>query len=242
MEDLDGHSLSATYYYPSRVTDIIGVFSDNKLASRLLKQKVDEGDKSAKSVRQDSKPISFGLAYGAFPKKVAATVKIPLIEAEGIFNAYHNELYPGITNYRENYVLPTANSTGRIHLGLGFYLNSDSPDRDIRTLNNGTCQFWSTLTALTINKMHQLIDEAGYQNDVFMVSTIYDSIYAEVREDPTIIKWYNDNIIPIMITDFMEGQLVHNDAQLELGRDWASLHPLSHNAPISEIQSVLESL
>ena len=58
LENLDGHSLSATYYYPDRVRELIGNFTDNKLASIQLKDLVDAGDKSAKSVRQDAKPVS----------------------------------------------------------------------------------------------------------------------------------------------------------------------------------------
>lgn len=242
LEGLDGHSLSATYYYPGRVTSIIGQFTDNKEASRLLKAEVDAGNKAAKSVRQDSKPISFGLAYGAFPKKVAATVKIPLNEAEDIFNAYHNELYPGITEYRENYVLPTCQANGKIHLGLGFYLHTDDPDRDIRTCNNATAQFWSILTALAINELHRRIDEAGLAQDIIVTSTIYDSIYLEVRNSPEYIKWLNDNLVSIMITDFMEDQTVHNEANLEIGLDWADLHELPNNASLDQIQSVLEQL
>lgn len=242
LEDLDGHSLSATYYYPDRVAALIGPFTDNREASRQLKHLVDEGNKAAKEVRQDSKPISFGLAYGAFPKKVAATVKIPLVDAQIIFNAYHNELYPGITEYRENYVLPTTRKNGRIHLGLGFYMKSDDPDRDIRTLNNGTCQFWSILTALTINKLHHLIDEANYQKDILITSTIYDSIYFEVRDDPTIVKWLNDNIIPVITTDFMFDQVIKNEAQLEIGTSWADLHGLPISASLEEISTILESL
>lgn len=242
LDDLDGHSLSATYYYPERVAALIGPFTDNREASKLLKKLVDDGNKEAKQVRQDAKPISFGLSYGAFPKKVAATVKIPIEDAQIIFNAYHNELYPGITDYRENYVLPTAKEHGRIHLGLGFYINSDDPDRDIRTLNNATCQFWSILTALSINKLHQLIDDAGLQNDIFVTSTIYDSIYLEVREDPSIIKWLNDTLIPIMATDFMENQVIKNECNLEIGTSWADLKGLSINASLDEILAVMESL
>jgi len=242
LENLDGHSLSATYYYPQRVRNLIGDFTDNKQASIQLKQLVDDGNKDAKTVRQDSKPISFGLAYGAYPKKVAATVKIPLWEAEEIFDAYHHELYPGITDYRENYVLETSRQKGRIHLGLGFYINTDDADRDIRTLNNATCQFWSILTALTINKMHILIDEAGFENDIFITSTVYDSIYFEIRNKPEIIKWVNDTVVPIMETDFMVDQIVHNTADLELGNNWSSLHALSHNASLEEISQVLEKL
>lgn len=57
-EGLDGHSLSATYYYPKRVKALIGDYTDHKQASRDLKALVDAGNSEAKSVRQDSKPIS----------------------------------------------------------------------------------------------------------------------------------------------------------------------------------------
>lgn len=239
LEGLDGHSLSATYYYPERVKALIGNYTDHKQASRDLKKLVDEKVSEAKEVRQDSKPISFGLAYGSYPPKVAATVKIPLEEAEAIFDAYHGELYPGITAFREEYVLPTAEEDGQVHLGLGFTIKSDNPEKDIRTLNNGCSQFWSILTALTINKLHQLIDEAGLQDDILVTSTIYDSIYFEVREDPAIIKWLNDHIIPIMTQDFIEGQIVHNEADLEIGPSWAELYELPHEATEETIQEIM---
>ena len=170
---------------------------------------------------------------------MAATVKIPLWEAEEIFNAYHNEMYPGITEYRENYVLKKTKETGRLHLGLGFYINTDNPDRDIRTTNNASAQFWSILTALAINKMHALIDEAGLENDVIITSTIYDSIFFEIRNDPNIIKWVNDRIVPIMEQDFMLNQLVHNEARLEIGKNWADRKEIEANMSLSGIRDLM---
>jgi hypothetical protein len=58
LEGLDGHSLSATYYFPERVKEVIGNFTDNKQASILLKAEVDKGNKEAKQIRQDAKPVS----------------------------------------------------------------------------------------------------------------------------------------------------------------------------------------
>ena len=89
--------------------------------------------------------------------------------------------------------------------------------------------------------MHKLIDEAGLQEDIKVVSTIYDSIYFEVREDPTIIKWLNDHLIPIMTQRFMEGQIVDNEAELEIGPNWAELKAISNNANIDEIKDCLKS-
>lgn len=243
LEGLDGHSLAATYYYRQRVIDVIGEFSSNREAAKLLKAIVDDetdpNHKIAKEIRQNAKPISFGLAYGAFPKKVAQSVKIPLADAEVIFNAYHNEMFPGISQYREEYVLPTAEQQGYIHLGLGCIINTDDPERDIRTLNNATAQFWSILTLLTINKLHYLIDKAGYQNDIFVTATIYDSIYMEVRADPVVIQWLNNTIVPIMETDFMVNQIIKNEASLEIGPSWADLHNLPHEASLETIKKVI---
>jgi hypothetical protein len=242
LENIDGHCLAATYYFSSRVVGLIGNFSDNKEAAKALKKLVDEGNKEAISVRQDSKPISFGLAYGAFPPKVAATIKCPLDEAIIIFDAYHYELYPDVTAYRENYVLPTAKEEGQIHLGLGCTLISDNPDRDIRTISNATIQFWSILALLTINKMHQLIDKAGLQDRVLITSTIYDALYLEADADPKVIKWVNDNIVPVMEAQYLVGEIVHNEASLEVGLDWASLQELSKDATLEKITDILNNL
>lgn len=183
-----------------------------------------------------------GASYGAFPPKIAASIECSLEEAEYIFNAYHTELYPKITEYRENYVLPTAKANKRLHLGLGFYINTKDPDDDIRTLANASIQFWSILSILAINELHRRIDAANYQSQIKVISSIYDSIYLEVVEDPTIIQWANNNLIDCMTRDFMPNQAVPNVAESEIGRSWAVLKPVHNNASIDEIQDVLASL
>lgn len=246
LKDLDGHSLNALGYFPDRVGQVIDLTGDTPSDTKAFKAVVDDENHKlnavAKAIRQESKGPTFGLAYGAFPPKIAATLKITLAEAETIFNNYHNVLYPGITDYRENYVLKTARQEGQIHLGLGFMLKTDNADNDIRTLANATCQFWSILTALTINKMHKLIDANNYQDDVKIVSSIYDSIYLEVIEDPNIIKWVNDNLINTMLVDFMENQIISNESASDIGYDWADMIGIPNGATIKEIENVLERL
>lgn len=242
LKNLDGHSLNALGYFPKEIEAIMPLTGDTPTDATNFKNLVDSGNTDAGDIRQQSKGPTFGLAYGAFPPKIAATLKIPLKAAEEIFNNYHNVLYPGITDYRENYVLPTAKQEGEIHLGLGFTLKTDDADSDIRTLSNATCQFWSILTALAINKMHQLIDEKGLQDDVIVTSTIYDSIYFEVTKDPEIIKWVNDNLIDTMLVDFMVDQTIHNEAVSEIGYNWADTKIISNGASINEIKQILKSL
>lgn len=137
-------------------------------------------------------------------------------------------------------VLAKAKKEGRVHLGLGCYLYTDNPEEDIRTLNNACCQFWSILSLLTINKINQLINENNLEDDIEVVSSIYDSIYFHVTKDPIIIKWLNDKLIPIITKDFLEDMIVHNEAELEVGFNWADTVPISNNASVLEIKLAIK--
>lgn len=240
LDGLDGHCLNAYGYFKEEIAQHMTLTGDVVVDVKEFFRLVEEGHKALKAIRQKGKPATFGLNYGSYPPKVSKSLKIDLESATKIFNSYHNELYGGITKYRENYILPTAKSNGRIHLGLGCYIYSDNPRRDIRTLHNASCQFWSILTLLTINKMHQLIDLNGMSDDIFCISSIYDSIYFIVKEDPTTIKWLNDNLIPVMTKDFMVDQTIPNDAVAEIGYSWSVLHHLSNGASLDEVTATLQ--
>lgn len=241
LQNLDGHCLNAYGYFKDEIAQYMELTHDTTTDVKKFFE-LTHTTPELKAIRQKGKPATFGLSYGSFPKKVSQTLKIPLDEAEQIFNNYHEVLYPGITEYRETYVLPTAQAQGYVHLGLGCIINTDDADRDIRTLNNATAQFWSILTLLTINKLHKLIDEAGLQEDIKVTATIYDSIYLQVSEDPEVVEWLNNTIVPIMETDFMENQTVRNEARLEIGLDWANLTELSDTASLEDITTTMESL
>jgi hypothetical protein len=242
LKNLDGHSVNAVGYFSDKIKKFMELTGNVPTDSNNLKKLVDEKHAEASDIRQDSKPVTFGLAYGSYPPKVAATLKIPIEEAQEIFDNYHQVLYPGITKYREDYVLPTAKEKGEIHLGLGFTLKTDDADKDIRSLANATCQFWSILSVLVINKMHILIDEMGYQDDVKIVSSIYDSVYLEVTKDPVIIKWVNDNLIATMLADFMEDQTIKNEAASDVGYNWSDMITIPNNASVDVIKEVLGKL
>jgi DNA polymerase I-like protein with 3'-5' exonuclease and polymerase domains len=242
LDKLDGHSVNAIGYFADKIKDLMELVGDTATDATNFYKLVSDGVKWAEDLRQWGKGPTFGLAYGAFPPKIAATLKIPIEEAQVIFDNYHQVLYPGITEYRETYVLPVAKKDGEIHLGLGFTLKTDDASNDIRSLANATCQFWSILTALAISKMHILIDEMGYQDDVKTISTIYDSIYYEVRDDPKIIKWVNDNLIRTMVVDFMEDQTIKNEADSDIGYNWSDMVTIPNNASVEEIKEVLGTL
>jgi hypothetical protein len=242
LEGLDGHCLNAYGYFKSEIARHMSLTNNTNTDVKEFYRLCEEGHKELKAIRQKGKPATFGLSYGSYPPKVAATLKISLPAAEAIFNSYHNELYPGITNYRENYVLPTAKEHGKLHLGLGCYIKSDKPDKDVRTLHNSTCQYWSILTLLTINKVHQLIDLEGMSDDIQCISSIYDSIYYVVKKDASTIKWLNDKLVPLMTQDYIVDQIIKNTAISEIGLDWADMTQIPNNASIKQITQTLKEL
>lgn len=238
LEGLDGHSLNACGYFPEGIAEIMGPNTDNVTYVKEFYRLADvEKHPVIGKFRSDSKPPTFKLAYGGFPDAEKGGVI-----TQEIFDNYHNNLYPGITDYRENYVLPTTKENGYIHLGLGCRMYSDDPDGDIRTLNNATCQFWSILTQIAINELNYRAKEAGLEGKVQVCSTIYDSIYIYVENDAETVKWLNDNAVEVLCVDYLEDQVVKNEACGEIGHNWCDLHQVVNNASVEEIEEVMKKL
>lgn len=236
-EGLDGHSLNACGYYPEQIEKVLGRFNNNVDLVKAFMQKNDEDHPIITDLRQTSKGPTFKLAYGGFPD-----VDKGGVITQELFDRYHNVLYPGITDYRENYVLPTTKENGYIHLGLGCRIYSDNPDDDIRTLHNATVQFWSILTLIAVNELNYRIQQENLEDYVKVQSTIYDSIYTQTYRDPEVIKWVNDNLIEIMTVQYLEDEEIHNEAEGEIGLNWADLHKVPNNASTQKIEEVLSLL
>ena len=239
LEGLDGHSLNACGYWPDRIRKAgMGENTDNIEYVKEFYRRVDVDKNTILSkIRFDSKAPTFKLAYGGYPDAdKGGTI------TQEIFDNYHNVLYPGITKYREKYVLPTARQKGFIHLGLGCRMYCSDAYAAIRTINNATVQFWSILTMIAINEFNHQIREANLEFEVQVISTIYDSIYTQVVSDPEILKWVNDTIIPIMCVQYLEDEVIHNEAIGDIGLNWADLHQVKNNASQSEIAKILKEL
>lgn len=235
-DKLDGHSLAAVFYKPKEAAAIIGEFTDKVEASKTLKRMVDEGNEAAIKFRGGSKAITFKLAYLGHPdahKGGAIT--------EEIYNAYHNEMYPGIAAYKDK-IIDQVKVDGYLHMGLGARIYTDDVDTDERTLFNSVSQVWSVLTLIALNEINHRILEAGYEKDIQICSSIYDSIYAYITPDPEIVRWYNNNIYEIGGKDFMTDQVVPNILTCGIGRNWAEEVLLPIDASIGEIQEILNTL
>lgn len=237
LEGLDGHSLNACGYYPAEIAEILGPNEENVAYVKKFMAKVAEEDKLICKIRQKSKSPTFKLAYGGYPDADKGGVI-----TQELFDNYHEVLYPGITKYREEYVLPTADQNGFIHLGLGCRLYTSDAYADIRTLHNATIQFWSILTLIAINEFNHRVRQECLEDAVEVQSTIYDSIYTHPVKDPEVIKWVNDNLIEVMTVQYLEEETVHNEAESEIGLNWAELHKISNGATVDEIKEVLKDL
>ena len=237
IEGLDGHSLNACGYFPEIIAEILGANTDNVNYVKKFKQMVDGGHIELIKIRQTSKGPTFKLAYGGYPDADKGGVI-----TQEIFDNYHNILYPGITDYRENYVLPTARTNGYIHLGLGCRLYTEDAGQHIRTLHNATCQFWSILTLIAVNELNYQAREQGMSEVVIPHSTIYDSVYIYVKKDAETIKWLNDTLVPIMNVEYIEDAIVPNECVGEIGNNWADLHRVDNDASIEDINKILEEL
>lgn len=241
--NVDGHTLHSIYYKRKMWKELFPPLeneNDYDYAKRIYHE-IEQGNKQFKGIRQAYKSSTFALSYGAYPEKISINANIPREEAEEIFYIYHNELYAGITEYR-NRVYEYVMDKGYIHLGLGCRLYSSKPDADIRSLFNATCQFWSVLTLLTLHDLNVYIKENKLEEDIKIISSIYDSIYIMIKKDTNLIKQVNDFVIPRLTKDFLENQIVHNEAQGEIGYDWYNTKAVPINADEFDIGKILNSL
>ena len=237
LDDVDGHCLNSYYYFKEEIETELPRNENEELIPYIKRyyQAVENGNKTLKAIRQKSKQPTFGMSYGAYPKKLVMYLKCSLEDAKKVFDRYHQELYPGVSEFRET-VQQIAIEQGRIHLGLGCYMNTSNPEAEIRTIFNACSQFWSILTLLTVNKMHHLIKEKSEQDNIKIISSIYDSIYIHMKDDSNLIKWVNDTIIPILTVDWIKDIIVHNEAEAEIGYNWYDSIKISNNASLEEIE------
>ena len=137
LDGVDGHCLNSYAYYKEEIeAELPRLPNENDIDYiKRYHQEVENGNKTLKAIRQKSKPNTFLLSYGGYPKKLARDAKISLEKAQEIFDNYHNVLYTGISLMREK-VLQTTVEQGKLHLGLGCFMNSSSPEAEIRTIFN----------------------------------------------------------------------------------------------------------
>jgi len=243
LDGIDSHCLNSYYYYKEKIEKFLERQYGEELYPYIkrYKQAIDDGNHDLKAIRQPSKNVTFAMTYGAYPEKIAETAKCSLEDAKKFFKAYHKELYPEVTKFREE-VEATAIKNGKIHLGLGCYIHSADPRAEIRTIFNACSQFWSILTLLTVNKFNQYLRKEGLSDHVKVISSIYDSIYLHMKDDSLLIYEVNEIIIPLLTRNFLIEQRVPNIAEPSIGYNWHDTILIPTDATIREIEEAREKL
>lgn len=241
-DGLDLHCLNAASFFQPEVEELLERPVEQTLEFNKFFNSFRKGHKAADKLRAAAKSPNYLLEYGGYPPKLSKDLGCSLEVAQNIFDKFHYETFLGTTKYREEYVLPTVMKQNYLHLGLGARIYSNNPKKDIRTITNAGYQFWSILTLIGLYLIKERIKSSGYEKDIFIYSTIHDSITAYVRKDPSIIKWYNDTLIECMVPDFLIDQEVTLESNVDIGLSYDKCIELPNNCSIEHIVDVLSAL
>jgi DNA polymerase-1 len=61
-KNLDSHSFNSVGYYPEEVSQYMELTGDPVIDAKEFKDRIDNGDKNLKAIRQKSKPVTFKCA------------------------------------------------------------------------------------------------------------------------------------------------------------------------------------
>ncbi len=161
---------------------------------------------------------------------------------QAIFDRYHKELYPGVTRFREDYVIPTSQDQNYLHLNWGLKVYSSNPKGDLLALNNSNFQGYSDLTLIAATKFRDKYLAEGNPHNIMGLNIIHDALYYELEDTPEAIKWVNDNLIATMVPDFLHNQTVHLRAECDFGYNQKSMVTLPNNADLPTIVDKLANL
>lgn len=233
----DMHTLHSTRFYKPQWHELTNQPFDDSIQYNKLCYDLTDTDKRAKQLRNDSKPCTFKLAYMGFPD----SHKGGSITQE-IYDSYHQELYPGVALFRDDYVIPAVNKQKYLHLNWGLRLHTDNPKGDLLSLNNANFQAYSNLTMNAAVRFRKQYLATGNPYNISGLNIIHDALYYELDDTPEAIKWLNDHLIPTMVSDFLIDQTVHLRAECDFGYNQAYMVTLPNNADIATIQAKLATL
>jgi hypothetical protein len=233
----DMHTLHSTIFFKEEWEAITGQPFENTIQYNNMCYKLTDENSEASALRSKSKPITFKLAYGGFPDSHKGGVI-----TQAIFDRYHTELYPGVTRFREDYVIPTSQDQNYLHLNWGLRVYSSNPKGDLLALNNANFQGYSDLTLIAGTKFRDKYLAEGNPHNIMGLNIIHDALYYELDDTPEAIKWVNDNLIATMVPDFLHNQTVHLRAECDFGYNQKSMVTMPNNADLPTIVNKLATL
>ncbi len=163
-----------------------------------------------------------------------------VLPAATMHNTFHNVLYSGNREYRENIILPQVKKHKDFHMGMGAYINQTKKlsGGSIRTLWNTHAQVFSILTLIAFEKFRLQAVKEGKDSGIQAVASVYDSVYFLVKKDKDLIEWSAEVLERIMTEDFLEDQKVKLKAEVEVSLDsWADFVQVND---IQDLESYLK--
>jgi len=212
-------------------------------------------EKKYPELRRKSKGPTFALQYMGTAHTLHKRTGFPKDQAKQIYDAFH-ELYKVSGDFNNQNKL-FMEKHGYVECAFGLKLrtpiisqcilgNSSTPyeaDKEARSANNAITQSWGMLLNRAMNATNSRIEQCGLGMDILPCNMIHDAGYFIVREELECIKFLNDVLIEEM--EWNDDKAIRSTdvpmkASLEIGKSWDTLVPLTNNATMEEIQSVIK--
>lgn len=241
LENIDGHCLNAYAY-----------FKDTRLAEKGIEinpesaESINSIKKLAPDCRQDGKSVTFGINYGAGPKKIAQQLKCSIEEAQAIYDNYWS-MYKSTWEFNQR-AIQEARDTGYVmsrFSGLRVKMASiHAKDEYVRSKEERRAANFKTQSGnfLTLRGLHQFqleIEKEGLVDKVKICNTVHDSIKLQIKLEPETIKWTNDVLISLLCTDYKENQSLKLEAELDIGFNEKNMVTMKNRCTISDIKDYI---
>lgn len=237
-KNMDGHSIRALAFFPEELpeTDMSDVEAINQIK------------KDFPEIRQKAKAPSFALQYSGTWRTIQKTLGCSPKKAQEIEINY-KKLYSGLEAFTRSNI-EHAQKYGFVKCAFGMKLRTPrlqgtysrelSPEQETegRSCSNAVSQSYGMLLNRAIIEFRNVIINSRYRHDIRLINSIHDCVYALVRNDVEVIKFFNDELIKAMSWQedpLLESNEVKLTAEVDFGKSWDKQYTLKNNASLDEI-------
>lgn len=261
-QGMDGHSLRALAFFSQLEAPCL--IKDTYIDPEIIKQyditsieSVNRFKKEQEAIRQEAKAPSFALAYGGTWMTLHKNIGLPEPIAKAIEIGYQ-ELYSDTMEFNKKNA-QFANQNGYVECAFGLrlrtplitqcILGSKSTPKEVeseaRSANNAITQSYNMLSNRAAIEIQKRIIKSPYANDIFLANQIHDAIYFIWKDNNSVTKWLNDNLIACM--EWQEYPAIKSNevklgANLSMGYSWDKQKNLNNKASIYEIEAIKNSI
>jgi DNA polymerase-1 len=244
-EGYDGHCLRAYYYFGDQMPDI----KETAESINSIKDKYPD-------LRQDSKAPTFLLTYGGTYHGMMKNLGWPEEKAKRIEAAYH-EMYAESDEWVQG-KLQQASKDGYVTVAFGLRLrtpllkqvilgHSNTPyeaSAEARTAGNALGQSYGLLNNRAAIDLQERTFNSPHRLLIRPIAHIHDAQYFMVKDDLSVMKWLNDNLVECMQWQELE-EIKHPEVKLggELSvfyPSWAQEITLPNGATEDEILNICQ--